>query len=179
MMTTNEEVLVCVRGSVGILTLNRPTRLNAWTGPMATALYDGMKAFENDPNVGVIVVTGAGRGFCAGADLGGLSSLSSGKPFDGPAKGAKLDSDERTVMFTTTIKKPVIAAINGPCAGIGLAFAMACDFRFCVPNAKLTLAFSRRGLVAEHGTSWTLPRSIGTGNALMLAMSGDVILGKH
>lgn len=80
-------------------------------------------------------------------------------------------------MFTTSIKKPVIAAINGPCAGIGLSFAMACDFRFSAPDAKFTLAFSRRGLVAEHGTSWTLPRSMGTGNALMFAMSGDVILG--
>eukprot|EP00935_MAST-01C_sp_MAST-1C-sp1_P000703 g703.t1 len=173
------ELLKETKGNVGILTLNRPDKLNAWTGPMATALFDGMKAFEADPNVGVIVVTGAGRGFCAGADMGGLSSLSTGAP---GTLGGGQDApppDNRTVIFTTTIKKPVIAAINGPCAGIGLSFALACDFRFSVENAKFTLAFSRRGLVAEHGASWTLPRLLGTGNAMMFAMSGDVITGEE
>lgn len=167
-------VLKTIKGKVGILTLNRPKRLNAWTGPLQTQLYDGLVDFENDPNVNVIIVTGAGRGFCAGADMDTLQNGAQGKPID---TAIREQPDLRTVIFTMSIKKPVIAAINGAAAGIGLAFACACDIRFANRKAKFTLAFPKRGLVAEHATSWTLPRLMGTGNAMMFALSSDIILG--
>lgn len=163
-------VLKTVKGKIGILTLNRPKRLNAWTENLQTQLYDGMVDFEKDPNICVIIVTGAGRGFCAGADMDSLQ----GKNVD---VAIREQPDLRTVIFTMSIKKPVIAAINGAAAGIGLAFACACDIRFANRKAKFTLAFPKRGLVAEHATSWTLPRLMGTGNAMMFALSSDIILG--
>ncbi len=174
-----DHLLKELRGNVMILTLNRPKQLNAWTGPMSTALYDTMLECENDPRVGCIVVTGAGRGFCAGADMNGLSSMSTGSAAKAQPGAPRPKPEKRTVIFTTTIKKPVIAAINGPVAGIGLSFALACDIRFSNAKAKFTLAFSKRGLVAEHGASWTLPKLVGTGNALYFAMSSDVITGEE
>jgi len=169
------DLLKEIKGNVGILTLNRPKRLNAWTEGMKKRLFDSLLEFEKDSTVRVIVITGAGRGFCAGADMMGLQAKSGAKS---KKKKEKIQDeyDNRTVIFATTIKKPIICAINGPVAGIGLAFALACDIRFANKKAKFTLAFSKRGLVAEHGTSWTLPRLMGMGNALMFAMSSDIIL---
>jgi enoyl-CoA hydratase/carnithine racemase len=171
-----QEVVLCEIGDDGValLTLNRPDRLNAWTYEMQIALFDLLQACADDDRVRVIVVTGAGRGFCPGADMNDLSSLSSG----GDAVEARATrTDSRPITFAMSIPKPVIAAINGACAGLGLAFALTCDVRFCAENAKLTTAFSRRGLIAEHGTSWILPRLVGPARALDLLLSARVLLG--
>jgi enoyl-CoA hydratase/carnithine racemase len=172
------DVVLCEIGEdgVAVLTLNRPERLNAWTYPMQLALFDLLEQCEADERVRVIVVTGAGRGFCPGADMEDLSALSA------PGENSAIESrrarqDDRPITFAMTIAKPVIAAINGACAGLGLAFALTCDLRICAAGAKLTTAFSRRGLVAEHGSSWLLPRLVGPAHALDLLLSGRVLRG--
>ena len=173
-----EEVVLCedAEDGVAVLTLNRPERLNAWTYPMQLALFDLLERCVADERVRVIVVTGAGRGFCPGADMDDLSALSApGETSAVETRQARLD--DRPITFATTIAKPVIAAINGACAGLGLAFALTCDIRICAASAKLTTAFSRRGLVAEHGTSWLLPRLVGQARALDLLLSGRVVRG--
>jgi enoyl-CoA hydratase/carnithine racemase len=173
-----EDVVLCEVGDDGValLTLNRPDRLNAWTYGMQIALFDLLQTCADDDRVRVIVVTGAGRGFCPGADMNDLSALSS----DGAAVEARANrTDTRPITFAMSIPKPVIAAINGACAGLGLAFALTCDVRFCAENAKLTTAFSRRGLVAEHGTSWILPRLVGPARALDLLISARVFRGSE
>jgi enoyl-CoA hydratase/carnithine racemase len=155
---------------VVILTLNRPERMNAWSDGIASAMYAGLDAAEADPAVRVVVLTGRGRAFCAGADMGDLDSIG-----DAQANG---DVDvstlvgERFPAWVTTMSKPVIAAINGACAGIGLTQALMCDIRFAAAGAKFTTAFARRGLTAEYGSSWILPRIVGWGPALDLLLSG-------
>jgi enoyl-CoA hydratase/carnithine racemase len=176
-----EVVLMEVRDDgVAVLTLNRPERLNAWTPELQTQLFDHLDACASDAEVRAIVLTGAGRGFCAGADMANLQTLAGGGEAasngGAPAEAAPR-VDERPVRHPLSIPKPVIAAINGACAGIGLALALMCDIRFAAPQAKLTTAFARRGLVAEHGMSWMLPRLIGPAHSLDLLLSGRVVLG--
>lgn len=159
---------------VAVLTLNRPDRLNAWTYQMQVELFDLLENCAADERVRVVVVTGAGRGFCPGADMNDLSALSGG----GDVVQARANrTDTRPITFAMSIPKLVIAAINGACAGLGLAFALTCDLRFCAEGAKLTTAFSRRGLIAEHGTSWILPRLVGPARALDLLVSARVFRG--
>ena len=169
---TTDVVLYEVRDRIATLTLNRPDRLNAWTGGLARRYYALLEDAAADPDVRVIVVTGAGRGWCAGADM---DSLQGGGDSDDPG-AVGLD---RPIWFPTTIPKPIIAAINGACAGIGLCAALMCDLRFAAAGAKLTTAFVRRGLVAEHGSSWVLPRLIGHARALDLLYSGRVFLAEE
>jgi len=122
-----------------------------------------------DPNVRVVVVTGAGKGYCAGADLGTL-------------QGANADDDDESILDgrmqdeITRMPKPIIAAINGAVAGVGLVQALMCDLRFAADTAKITCAFSKRGLVAEYGVSWVLPRLVGPANALDLLMSSRIVM---
>jgi enoyl-CoA hydratase/carnithine racemase len=168
-----EVVLMEVEDDVALVTLNRPDRLNAWTPALQTLYHDLLEECAAREDVRAIVVTGAGRGFCAGADMKDLQDLSS-NDVDGEAHQR---SDSRPVAFPLSIPKPVIAAINGPCAGIGLVLAVMCDVRFAAADAKFTTAFARRGLVAEHGISWMLPRLMGHARALDLLLSGRVILG--
>jgi len=167
-----EVVLMEARDGVATLTLNRPERLNAWTPEMQTRYFDLLEECTEREDVRAIVVTGAGRGFCAGADMQNLQSISSGD-LDVSATA----HDERPVTFALGIPKPVIVAINGPCAGLGLVHALMCDVRFAAAGAKLTTAFARRGLVAEHAISWMLPRLIGPARALDLLLSGRIVLG--
>jgi enoyl-CoA hydratase/carnithine racemase len=168
-------VLREIGDDVAVLTFNRPDRLNAWTAEMQTMYFDLLDDCAAREDVRVIVLTGAGRGFCAGADMQNLQSLSSGD-VEGASSTA---GDPRPVTHALTIPKPVIAAINGPCAGLGLVHALMCDIRFVAAEAKLTTAFARRGLVAEHGLSWILPRLIGPARALDLLLSGRIVLGKE
>src|SRR5207237_2923488 len=133
---------------------------------------DLLDDFAGRPDVRAIVLTGAGRGFCAGADMDNLQALSGGD-----AGRSSTAHDARPVTYALGIPKPVIAAINGPCAGLGLVQALMCDVRFAAAEAKLTTAFARRGLVAEHGISWILPRLVGPARALDLLLSGRVVLG--
>lgn len=169
----NDAVLYEVADGVAVITLNRPERLNAWNGEIAAGYFNSLDRATADPEVGAIVVTGAGRGFCAGADMDVLQGIESGRAGDGGPV------ETRDATYVLSIPKPVIAAVNGACAGLGLVHAVACDMRFAAAGAKFTTAFSRRGLIAEHGCSWTLPRLVGQANALDLLMSGRVVLAEE
>jgi enoyl-CoA hydratase/carnithine racemase len=164
-------VLYETRDGVALLTLNRPERLNAWTSAMEARYFDLLDDADQDPEVRAIVVTGAGRGFCAGADMEALQAIGSGTAESRPSG--------RPQTFPLTIRKPILAAINGACAGIGLVQALMCDLRFAAAGVKFTTAFVRRGLVAEHGSSWLLPRLVGHANALDLLISGRVVLAEE
>lgn len=163
---------------VAIVTLNRPDRLNAWGPDMAGPFYAAVDRAEQDPSIKVIVVTGRGRAFCAGAHLG--ASGSAGRVGESlESAGGKSVADlvgERPPHFVTELRKPVIAAINGPCVGIGLTQALMCDVRFAAAGAKFGAVFARRGLIAEFGISWILPRLVGWGVALDLLLSGRTFL---
>lgn len=152
---------------------------------MQTQVFDALDAMEADDNVRVIIITGVGRAFCAGADMGMLSGAANKKGssvYDTDEKGRSGKPSgmaDRNVLYPTTILKPVIAAINGPVAGIGLALALGCDMRFAATDSKFLAAFSRRGLVAEYGSSWTLPNLVGTGNAMLFLLSSDKFSGEE
>jgi enoyl-CoA hydratase/carnithine racemase len=156
---------------VAIVTLNRPDRLNAWGGGLAAEFYRCMDRADEDPSVRVIVLTGSGRAFCAGADMGDGGTIGGATVGDGDTDVTALVG-ERHPHFVTGLRKPIVAAINGACAGIGLTQALMCDVRFAAAGAKFTTAFARRGLIAEYGISWILPRVVGHGVALDLLLSG-------
>ncbi|MDT5177511.1 MAG: hypothetical protein QOJ95_1709 [Mycobacterium sp.] len=156
---------------VAIVTLNRPDRLNAWGGGLAAEFYRCMDRAEEDPSVRVIVLTGSGKAFCAGADMGDGGTIGGASVGDGDTDVTALVG-ERHPHFVTGLRKPIVAAINGACAGIGLTQALMCDVRFAAAGAKFTTAFARRGLIAEYGISWILPRVVGHGVALDLLLSG-------
>jgi enoyl-CoA hydratase/carnithine racemase len=162
-------VLSSIDRGVLTLTFNRPDRLNAWTDAMGRRYFDLLAEAEKDPEVRVIVVTGAGRGFCAGADFQTLNAIQDGSYAEEP--------DPRPHTFPTTVGKPVIAAVNGACAGLGMVHALVCDLVFTAAEAKWTTAFARRGLIAEYGLSWILPRLIGQGRAMDLLLSGRTFTG--
>lgn len=170
--TQSEVVQMQVEDGVALLTLNRPDRLNAWTAEMEHAYFTMLEDCASAAEVRVIVVTGAGRGFCAGADMQALQAIGDGE-----------DSAEAHARYPQTlplsIPKPIIAAINGACAGIGLVQALMCDLRFAAEGAKLTTAFARRGLVAEHGIGWMLPRLVGPARAMDLLLSGRVVFAEE
>jgi enoyl-CoA hydratase/carnithine racemase len=168
----SEVVQRSIDAGVALLTLNRPERLNAWTAEMQRTYFDLLEDSAARDDVRAIVVTGAGRGFCAGADMEALQEIGSGGLEDAAAA-----QDTRPQALPLGIPKPLIAAINGPCAGIGLVQALMCDVRFAAGDAKITTAFARRGLVAEHGIAWILPRLVGPARALDLLLSGRVVLG--
>jgi enoyl-CoA hydratase/carnithine racemase len=165
-------VLFEVSDDVALLTFNRPDRLNAWTPELQTRYFDLLDECAAREDVRAIVLTGAGRGFCAGADMENLSALAQGEVEHNGGAG-----DTRPVTYALGIPKPVIAAVNGACAGLGLVHALMCDLRIAAAEAKLTTAFARRGLVAEHGLSWMLPRLVGPARALDLLLSGRIVLG--
>jgi enoyl-CoA hydratase/carnithine racemase len=178
---TYSDILYRVENGVAVITLNRPDRLNAWRAEMERDVRAAMRAASDDDAVRVIVLTGAGRGFCAGADMGLLqttvdagqvpgatAAASSGpKPFDESSD----DNFKRQYSFFPAVPKPIIAAINGPCAGLGMVMALYADLRFAADTAMFTTAFSRRGLIAEHGISWLLPRTVGMAHAADLLFS--------
>jgi enoyl-CoA hydratase/carnithine racemase len=172
--TGSEVVQMQVDDGVALLTLNRPERLNAWTAEMEHAYFAMLEQCARDEDVRVIVVTGAGRGFCAGADMQQLQALG-----DGTLSADAQEHERRPQTFPLSIPKPIIAALNGACAGIGLVQALMCDIRFAAEGAKLTTAFARRGLVAEHGISWILPRLVGPARALDLLLSGRVVFAEE
>ena len=161
-------VLAERRGPVLLLTLNRPDKLNAWNDTLEDRYFDLLDDADADADVRAIVVTGAGRGFCAGADMSDLQQVD------------RLDDDglpmrARPKSLPLSVRKPLIAAINGAAAGLGLVEALFCDLRFAAAGAKLTTSFARRGLIAEYGAAWLLPRLIGQSRALDLLVSGRVV----
>lgn len=174
----DDAVLYEVRDRVAIITFNRPDRLNAWSADLHEGYFSSLDRAAADPDVRVIVVTGAGRGWCAGADMEMLQGIGAS---GGLQAGDQPDPDRAEWSHThaMTIPKPVIAAINGACAGLGLVHALACDIRFAAEGAKFTVAFGRRGLIGEWGMSWTLPRLVGQGVALDLMLSSRVFLAEE
>lgn len=171
-MTMTHDALVTqeISDGVAVLTWNRPERNNAWSVGMETEYYRLLDECAADENVRVIVVTGAGKSFCPGMDAGTLSDVANG--------GASTEPHLRPpITYPRSIPKPVIAAINGACAGLGLVAALNCDIRFASATAKLTTSFAQRGIMAEHGIAWSLPRLIGTSKALDLLMSARVVQG--
>lgn len=180
---TYEDILYRVEDGVAVVTLNRPDKLNAWRGEMDRDVRAAMRVAADDPSVKVIILTGAGKGFCAGADMNMLQTIQSGDagtsrsavnalaPWDSSAN----PNFQKQYSWFPAVQKPIIAGINGAAAGLGLIMSLYCDIRFAADTAKFTTAFSRRGLVAEHGISWLLPRLVGFANAADLLYSARVI----
>jgi len=160
-------VLCDVVDGVATVTLNRPARMNAWTHAMEIAYFDLVDTLDDDRRVRAVVLTGAGRGFCPGLDAGDLADRTEGI--------AGQEGVDRPMTYASGFRKPLIAAINGGCAGIGLIQALVADVRFAAANVKIATAFTRRGLVAEFGASWMLPRIVGVGNAMDLLLSGRAV----
>ena len=177
-----EQILYAVEDGVATITLNRPERLNAWNGTIASEVKAAMHTASDNAAVKVIVLTGAGRGFCSGADMNTLQGIQSGgqstgakAEAEGPFDPASDPSFQKGYSYFPAVKKPIIAAINGAVAGLGLIMTLYCDMRFASDAAVFTTAFSRRGLIAEHGISWLLPRIVGMGNATDLLFSARKI----
>ena len=183
----NQETIYQVAEHIATITLNRPDKLNAWTAVMEQEVRAAFEQANADEDVRIIILTGAGRGFCAGADMSLLSSVAEqGLDEAGRAQatrnsgnssgisGARPDFQKKYSYFPA-IQKPVIAAINGPVVGLGLVIALYCDIRFAAEGAKFSTAFARRGLIAEYGLAWMLPRLIGHANALDLLFSARMV----
>lgn len=160
------------RDSVALVTLNRPDRLNALTADMGPAYAQMLRELDADPNTRAIVVTGAGRGFCSGADLATLGGTV--EELQGYVSGQGVAT---LPVVALTLGTPVVTAINGPCAGIGFVLAVSSDARFVHPDATLSTTFARLGLVAEYGIAWLLPRLIGLPAATDLLITGRTITG--
>lgn len=175
-----QDIAYQVEDPVAVITLNRPDRLNAMTTRMLAEIRHASAAAEADSRVVGIILTGAGRGFCAGMDLAALDAISASGEVSreappelaaDPGDPAMGEDFSGVYQYFLKLRKPVVAAINGACAGLGFCFALLCDLRFVDRNAKFSTAFSQRGLVAEHGASWLLPRLIGPSKALDLLWS--------
>ena len=170
-----EEILYAVEDGVAKVTLNRPDKLNAFTPRMNEEVRSAMRAAVDDDAVRVIVLTGAGRGFCAGADMGTLQTIHSDAarttPSPNPFERSADAGFHWPNSYFPSVRKPIVAAINGACAGLGFVYALYADIRFASDSAVFTTSFSRRGLVAEHGVSWLLPRLVGIGRAADLLYS--------
>ena len=175
-----------VDGAVATITLHRPERLNAWTGRMSTEYRALLARAADDPAVRVVVVTGAGRGFCAGADTRALEGHverggydpGTGPGMASPGFGVRPEFDAE-LAYHFGVPKPLIAAVNGAAAGVGFALACYCDLRFAAAGAKLTTAHGRLGLPAEFGLSWLLPRLIGVTRAADVLLSSRVLLAEE
>lgn len=181
-----EQIIYEVADGVAVVTMNRPDRMNAMTPVMNGELRAAMQAASDDPAVKAIVLTGAGRGFCAGADVARLSNTAAGGAREAeplPVAGAidgGLDLPEgysKKYAWLTTVPKPVIAAVNGAAVGVGLVLALYSDIRICADGAKLGTAFAKRGLIAEYGLAWLLPRVVGPSKALDLLYSARLVTG--
>jgi enoyl-CoA hydratase/carnithine racemase len=181
-----QETLYTVANRVATITLNRPDKLNAWTALMESEVRSHMENAEQDDEVRAIVLTGAGRGFCAGADMSLLSAVAERGDLDDRGReqvlrdganrreGAAPDFQKKYSYFPA-IGKPVIAAINGPVVGLGLVITLYCDLRLASDASRFSTTFARRGLIAEYGMAWMLPRIVGIANALDLLFSARTI----
>jgi enoyl-CoA hydratase/carnithine racemase len=170
-MASEDLVLVDVDQGVALVSLNRPDRNNAWNLELETAYFRVLDDLDEDERVRAIVVTGIGRSFCPGIDVTVLQARTTG---DATAYGAR---SRRPLAYPLTVRKPLIAAINGGCAGVGLFQAVLCDVRFIADEAKLASGQTTRGLPAEFGLSWLLPRMIGHAAAADLLLSGRPVKG--
>lgn len=182
----HEQIVFTAADRVATITLNRPDKLNAWTATMEREVRSAVEKADADDAVRVIVLTGAGRGFCAGADMSLLGAVAKQGVTDqvkeralhpaGAERREHVRADfRRKYSYFLATKKPVIAAINGPVVGLGLVIALYCDLRLASDAARFSTVFARRGLIAEYGIAWMLPRMVGLSNALDLLFSGRTI----
>jgi len=177
-----DEIIYEKANRVAVITLNRPARLNAWTARMEPELREALLDSEHDDKVGAIVITGAGKAYCAGADMGALNRVADGTTSAVQAVSGEVAGTSETradfrqrFSWIAGLRKPVIGAINGACVGMGFTTALYHDIRIASERARMGLIFVRRGLGIEHGASWLLPRIVGLSNALDLALSGRLL----
>jgi enoyl-CoA hydratase/carnithine racemase len=171
-MSDSSQLLYEKDGPIATLTLNRPERMNAISGPMLAALSERLVEANGDRDVRVIVITGAGRGFCAGLDLGDAAS---GSGIGGGGMPATLDLRTAPPTVLHSLDKPVIAALNGGAAGYGMDLALGCDIRIAARRAKLAAAFTKRGVLPESGGTWLLPRLVGWSKAAEIIFTGRTL----
>ena len=181
-----QEILYSVEEPVATITLNRPEVLNAWTWRMGAEVKHAVVRAERDPAVVGIVITGAGRGFCSGMDIRNLAALTEGGQLESNFPELAIHRDSRLpddfageYTYLMAIPKPIIAAINGPIAGMAVPIALCCDLRFMAAEAPLLTAFAERGLVAEWGLAWLLSRLAGPSRALDLLFSSRRVSGSE
>ena len=170
-----ETIILEKKEGIATITLNRPDKLNAWSSQMSQEFGNALRDIDNDDNVRVVVITGAGRAFCAGADLGGFDAAI--KAELSPARRVR-DETKRDVLGSTDIRRmpiPFIAAINGHAVGVGLTLTLACDIRIASDRAKLGAIFARVGLIPEFGSTYNLPQIVGIAKACELVFTGKII----
>ncbi len=182
--TPAQETIYDIADGVATITLNRPEKLNAWTAAMEREVRSAVEEAERDTNVRVIVLTGAGRGFCAGADMSLLSAAATQGVDEDTARRIQsggvwqegsLPDFQKKYSYFLGVAKPVIAAINGPAVGLGLVIPLYCDLRWAAENARFSTTFAQRGLIAEYGMAWMLPRIVGLPDAIDLLFSARTI----
>jgi enoyl-CoA hydratase/carnithine racemase len=170
-VSENEDIASTIlcdrRGTVALVTLNRPERLNALNAEMRLLLLETLQELDHDDDVHVVVLTGAGRGFCSGADRARLETV------DRAIVQQRYDTETIRADYMLAMKKPLIAAVNGPVAGIGMAYAAMADIRIAAAGATWLAPFAQLGLVAEMGLAWLLPRLVGTGAAMEILLAAE------
>ncbi|MDO8434984.1 MAG: enoyl-CoA hydratase-related protein [Candidatus Binatus sp.] len=180
-----DEIIFEKKDRVATVTMNRPERMNAWTPKMGAEMRAAMMDAERDPSIGAIIVTGAGRAYCAGADMGALSNIAQGNT---SARSAEVEDEwmnqqradyRNRYSWPLALSTPVIGAINGACVGLGFTTCLYQDIRIASENARMGLIFTQRGLAIEHGSSWMLPRIIGLARATELAITGRLVDAKE
>lgn len=170
-----QEIIFEKKDKVAVITLNRPEKLNAYTYIMGGELFHAIEQVEADPELRVTVITGAGRGFCAGADLSGGQDT-----FDGSGRTAAQEQPltfrpESLLKYCFSLKKPVIVAYNGPAVGVGVTITLPFDIRIAAESARLGIVFNRRGIIPEVGCPWLLPRIVGISRAAELMYTGRIL----
>jgi enoyl-CoA hydratase/carnithine racemase len=169
---TYEQILTESRGRVGIIRLNRPAKLNAWTARMGEEIRDQIERWNDDPGVGAIVLTGEGRAFCAGADIGGFAERAErNSRGEGEARGR----GGYSITHLLRRSKPTVAAINGYAAGVGLTLVLPCDVRIASDTARLSIRFIKMGLMPELGSTRILAQIVGLGNATDMCLTGRFV----
>lgn len=183
-----EQIIYDVDDPVATITLNRPSSMNAWTGTMDHEIRDAIERAVADPAVVGIVITGAGRAFCAGADMKTLDNLSSSDPAEAgsaaieetaPADDGEPGDFDGRFGYLMTTPKPIVAAVNGAVAGMAYPFALSCDVRVLCPSSLFVTAFAQRGLIAEWGLGWLLPQLVGPSTALDLLFTSRRVGGEE
>lgn len=174
-----ETILLDVKDRVATITLNRPERMNAWNGQMAGELGEALHECNQNDEVRAIVLTGAGRAFCAGADLGRGGGTFAGREQRREGGERAQPQQERRALRPIDVDKPVIAALNGHAVGVGITYPMMCDIRYAAEDAKIQFAFVRRGVIPELSSHAIVARVCGLSNAADLLMSGRLITGKE
>jgi enoyl-CoA hydratase/carnithine racemase len=176
-MAMYDAIIFTLDGPIATIKLNRPDKLNAFGGPMRDEILDVLAKVSADESIRVLIVTGEGRGFSAGGDIDQLKQLRESNNEEGFR--LILSNGQNIARMMRSSTKPVIAAINGPCAGAGFSFALACDIRIASDAATFGASFARIGLHPDWGGSWLLPRLVGSANASELIFTGNMISAKE